>query len=355
MADGIFNEKKFRDKITFTTFVLSIIVVVAHCENIGQYSVTAETLSGRFCIWLQNSLITSISKESVPCFIFISGMLFFRNYSFDKAISKYKSRFKSIVIPYLVVNSFYTFVAIIGHFVPYMSKNLGENWSMKNITVNNILRGIFLFEYNKIFWFMCFLIVCIAISPVIYFFIQNKYIGAATCCAVILSAYLTGNFTGKLYYLNFIYFILGGYLSIHFKFFTETIKSKKTCYIALIIHFIALIIYHVADQSGNSEFIRLYGYCHPLFMLLSFYIIMDLFVELPIKDYMYKSFLIYEMQLIFLAIYKKLFRMILPVNNIFAIITCLTVPVVVVISILYTAKIIENKFPKVYKILVGGR
>lgn len=355
MADGIYNEKKFRNKIVFTTFILSILVVIIHSENIGQYSVTNDVLSGRVCIWIENSLVTSITKCAVPCFIFISGLLFYRNYTLNKMISKYKSRIRSIVIPYLLVNGFYTLIAVIGHFIPYVTNNLGENWSMESVTFSNILKGIFLFEYNKIFWFMLFLIVCISISPVIYIFIRNKYVGALVCFVVILVALCTENFTGKLYYLNFIYFILGGYLSIHFKVFTETLKSKKICYIAVVIYTTAIILYHIAEQSGNNEFIRLYEYCYPLFLVLSFYVMMDLFVNISMKDYMKKSFIIYEMQLIFLAIYKKLFRMLFPVNNVFAIITYFAVPVVVVISIVYTANIMEKKMPKVYRILAGGR
>ncbi len=351
MADGIFNESKFKSKITLTTFILSVIVVYIHSENIGHYSVLPDTISGRFCIWLQNVFVTSMSKGAVPCFLFISGILFFRNYSLDKIWIKYKSRFKSVVVPYIVVNTFYTVVAIIGHYVPYISRNLGENWSMKTVSLGNILKGIFLFEYNKIFWFMLFLIACIAISPVIYLLINNKYIGMLTCIAVIASAFYTGN----LYHLNFIYYILGGYLGIHYKTFTETIKQKSTCFLAMLLFLLAIILYHVTNYSEIASLRRIYGYCHPLILVLTFYIYVDLFNDIQIKEYMKKSFLIYEMQLIFLAFYKKLFRMVLPVNNVFAIITYVIVPIFVVISILVVSSEMKKRTPRLYKVLAGGR
>lgn len=86
------NKISFSNKITVLSFILSISIVYIHS------------------VWnVKNSLLTivrlcffNLQNICVPMFFFISGYLFYRNFSMDKLNYKYKKRLKTLVVPYLI-------------------------------------------------------------------------------------------------------------------------------------------------------------------------------------------------------------------------------------------------------------
>ena len=90
--------------------ICTIFVVYIHSDNTTQYKLYGKI--GEITKFIEEIIAPSIIDAAVPIFFLVSGLLFFRDYHWNKVLSKYKSRIKSIAIPYFAWNSIYTLVAI---------------------------------------------------------------------------------------------------------------------------------------------------------------------------------------------------------------------------------------------------
>lgn len=158
-----FIEKKYRNKITYLSLTLAIMVVIRHSVNIDVYGLSGGLYYLELCI-------SEITDLCVPTFFAISGYLFFQNFSYQDLPRKWKSRFFSLVIPYCVWNElaylYYELLSIlpiIGSYINQEIEPFNIQWFFKNM----ILGG------HNITWFLEYLIIFTIICPVFYFFIKN--------------------------------------------------------------------------------------------------------------------------------------------------------------------------------------
>ena len=209
------NEKEsdwFWNKITLLSFICSIMVVYLHSDNTEQYYLDTATRTGEFVLFVETDVLQFFAQGAVPLFFFISGFLFFRNFNFNKLYEKYKSRFKGLLIPYLAWNMIYTFIVVLFSCIPVIRDNIGYRWVMSPITVIGILKGIFLYQYNSVFWFMFQLIIFVVISPILYGGLKNKHIGIIFIILISVVSLKIKNipvFNSRMLML----YALGGYLS----------------------------------------------------------------------------------------------------------------------------------------------
>ncbi len=159
------EEMQYRNKITYMSLILAVIVVVRHTINIEVYG-----LQGGFFGFIE-SLIRSFSEVAVPAFFVLSGYLFFVNFQYNKLLAKWKSRFFSVVLPYLIWNilayMYYQLIAL----VPFVRNSLNQNiedFSIKMLLLNAI------WGYHNITWFLRYLILFIIVTPLIYFLLKYK-------------------------------------------------------------------------------------------------------------------------------------------------------------------------------------
>lgn len=159
------EEIRYRNKITYISFILALTVVVRHTVNIEIYNLQSGVL------WLTESFIRSFSEVAVPTFFVLSGYLFFVNFQYNKLPDKWKSRFFSIVLPYLIWNMaaylFYQGIALI----PFVRSSLNqvlEPFSVKMLLLNAV------YGYHNITWFLRYLALYIFITPLLYFLLKYK-------------------------------------------------------------------------------------------------------------------------------------------------------------------------------------
>lgn len=148
-----------------------ILVVMIHCDV--RNAIGAEHLSG-LDLYMQG-LTRVIVINAVPLFFFISGYLFFLKK--DTYMNKWKKRFKSLVIPYIIW-------CVIGFMIPFVFQQvLGLGHLFKG--GEGHLKPIAEFEtwdYLKMFWnirdgapilstlwFLRNLILLVALTPVFHF------------------------------------------------------------------------------------------------------------------------------------------------------------------------------------------
>ena len=154
----------FTCKKNRTTFILSILVFIIHMPSLANY-----TLEGSFgnAVYIGSELLTLFSRVAVPLFLIMSGALFYRNYELNKTKEKYKSRFKSLVVPYLVWNIIWVVFNIICSYTPISKFFI--NRQLFTLSAGNILGGIFLYKAYAPFWFIFDLIIFTLICPLLYF------------------------------------------------------------------------------------------------------------------------------------------------------------------------------------------
>ena len=97
------EEKAFREHVSWVMFLLSILVIWAHSYNAELFSGGAPVTEG---IWLtvhriQDFLSAALGLTAVPGFFMLSAYLFFRSFSWEKLPAKWKSRVRSVAVPYL--------------------------------------------------------------------------------------------------------------------------------------------------------------------------------------------------------------------------------------------------------------
>ena len=168
-----YTEDSFRNKISIISVVCCMLVIWIHTNNMEVYGITnqgrtvMESVTYRFeTIWM------GIEGMAVPMFFFISGFLFYRNYDLSKIGEKYRSRFKSILIPYLIWASFYYLFFVVISWIPAIAEKMNAP-AGQELSVIGWLRSLWPDQYYTL-WFLKNLIVFIAISPLVYVLLKDR-------------------------------------------------------------------------------------------------------------------------------------------------------------------------------------
>lgn len=124
----------FSGAITWLRFPLIFLVIMLHCYSVQRIPGNHETyfrVIYPFYIWL--------GETGVPGFFFISGFLFF--YSKKSYIQKLNTRVHTLLIPYILWNTFLLLLYVIAYVLGFPQDING-----KNITEFNII------DYIRLFW-----------------------------------------------------------------------------------------------------------------------------------------------------------------------------------------------------------
>lgn len=71
------TEEEFHNKVVIYSFIIIMIVILIHANNVGVYGLTEQSSGiGRFVYWFE-SIASRLWECAVPCFFLISGYLFF--------------------------------------------------------------------------------------------------------------------------------------------------------------------------------------------------------------------------------------------------------------------------------------
>ena len=125
------SEKVYK-RLNSIAAICTIFVVYIHSDNTTQYELNGKI--GDIAKFIEGIIAPSIINVAVPLFFLISGILYFRNYNWNKVLSKYKSRINSIVIPYFAWNIIYTIVAVF-FTVSIIWKYMGDAWKMDSVSI----------------------------------------------------------------------------------------------------------------------------------------------------------------------------------------------------------------------------
>lgn len=342
------NSDYFTCKKYKTTFILSILVFIIHMPTLPNYN-----LDGNFggAVLFVSQILDMIAKVAVPLFLIISGALFYRNYEPDMTLKKYKSRFKSLVIPYLSWNIIWVVFNLLCSYTPISKFFI--NREVFSLSVGNILGGIFFHRAYGPFWFIFDLIVFTLFCPLLYWVVKNKKIGTAVLAVLVILNMFGYGLPKVIFYRHdaLTYYLAGALIGRHgFDLFKR--KSTPTARIIAAPVFIACIIGLYAEYQEILP-----GAVHVpilLVMCFAFWLIMDFFVKDGYHDFETISFLVFAMHLNVGAVFTKLLYLVMPKTVYFAPVNYILTLVITVIFI-YLFDIVLRRIPCLRRILTGQR
>lgn len=206
----------FNKRVSLYSFILTVLVVWIHSVS----PAGPAPFPGNV---LQDILGLGLGQIAVPGFFCLSGYLFFRNY--DKRITgsdpasaagffirKWKSRFFSLLLPFLIWNIFYYMVYILCGRAELSLAGLFE------AAVDN--------AYNPVFWYIKQLIILTLLTPLTALIISSRPVGVLSLAAVFLSAVFYDLLPFHIVNEDaYFYYITGAFFAVHFKDMVEDVDE----------------------------------------------------------------------------------------------------------------------------------
>lgn len=334
----------FRNKITYINYILSILIVCLHSDNVHMLS---DTMKGSRLVYYFENAITTFARIAVPCFFVISAYLFYKSFDMSKLYSKYKSRFKSLFIPYIIWSgAAFAYIAILSNVSFFSSK---MNMGRIELTLSNILKSILLSEYAPL-WFVRNLMILVLIAPIIYYIIKRKML-----TKIIVILFIAINLLFKTDYYAVIYwvplYLTGAYLGHYYskKIEEEAIFSRKSKVISAILFSIVFIFAYLYENATTMYIFR-------LVVPFTLWVLIDSisFDKKP-KWWMEISFFIYCTHFVIISSLQKIMLLVLGKSTLAFLITYLITPIIVILIITFAAYIMKRYIPSVWKFTTGGR
>lgn len=165
------TEQHVRNKFTVLTFFCSIFVIFIHANNLETYGITRDSVGIAHLAYSIETYWSKLISIAVPLFFTVSGLLFFRTFDIHKLSAKYKSRFFTIVIPYLIWCTLYYIYFILCTHIPFI-KRLMNGTEVVEVSLSAWINSLWVNEYYTL-WFLKNLILFILFTPFIWALLKN--------------------------------------------------------------------------------------------------------------------------------------------------------------------------------------
>lgn len=341
----------FRTKVSLISFVLSVGVVFQHtqwrCNSIAVLSSI-------------HSMFFYILQTCVPFFFMISGYLFFRNFEMGKLKEKWKSRVKTLLIPYIIWNILYAVFMFLLYRLGFVN-----NISISDSKVG-ILFQIVNAEYSPL-WFVKYLMVFAIISPLTYILLRNKAVGGVV---IIVLSFLNALFyylgvmeipinvnANNLVMLNYqyIFYAIGSYSAMNFKTFVEVPSRRKSLVATIFVSMLTIMYFWGIYSKGDV----IVNHIFRIIFVCGIWFVFDCIQKTRIRGWMKISFFIYCMHLIILQCVQAVSGIIIDKffkgNQLLYIFDYLLVPILVIVMIIAVAHFLKKYVPVAWKLLTGNR
>ncbi len=248
------GQTNVQNRISWLRGILCVLVVYVHCQNTDWFNAA----SAPWIASMEKGAASLFTAIAVPGFFFLSGYLFFRGFAWDKLRRKLISRVFTLLIPFLLWNLIYYFIELGLRSLP-LTAGLFDG-SVVPFRMTEILLAAFNYKYNPVFWFMQFLIVYTALTPLIWLVMKNRYAGLAVIALAFAAVFPLsllkpeGFFRIPYEMLQFFPgFLMGCYAAIHLRNLFEEKKIPVALSVLSAILFIALHVWNLLWPSLLSE------------------------------------------------------------------------------------------------------
>ena len=162
------RDKWFYNKITWFSFVFSLLVIWIHSYNAELY--LGKSLEMEAVYRLEHRIGDGLGQIAVPGFFMISGYLFYRNFAWSRLGEKWNRRIRSVLIPYILWNFLYYMGYVIGSRLPWMTDIVGKG--VVPFDLFTAVDAVINYTYNYVFWYLYQLLLLILLAPVLYLILK---------------------------------------------------------------------------------------------------------------------------------------------------------------------------------------
>lgn len=344
------NMSSYNKKIVKVQWICIIGILLVHTYNLVYYNISnsAQTFSGELLYTIETLGSQEFGNNiAVPIFMFISGFLFYKNCEVYDIKGKIIKRIRTLVIPYLIWNTigtvYYLFIARI----PVVSAAM--NGAADDISINNILLGVFLHKYYYPFWFLLRLIVFTALAPILYKVLRCKWgCLTATVSLALLVIFFPeiDQYTTK----SLLFYMLGGIAATYFyEMFERQEKSSK----AWLYGFLLLICIGIKLLACQGMLRQTINLILPALFWMSLNIV-D-FHDVTIHNYERRSFYIYCAHVLPLEVVEKIFAKLFGTSIVGAYFDYFFAPVITLIILMILFGFLRKCCPTILSTMCGGR
>ena len=170
------NEEQFRSRIYWVTFLFSMLVVWVHSYNGELFlGLTGQAAAADR---IERAIGEQLGQMAVPGFFMVSAYLFYRRFSWEKLLYKWKSRVHSVLIPYFLWNFLYYMAYVLATRLPVIARLVGK----EAVPVNGrqIVEAVLFYGYNPVFWYLFQLILLIGLAPAVWLLMRRNLTAALT-------------------------------------------------------------------------------------------------------------------------------------------------------------------------------
>lgn len=324
--------------MTTGSILSAILVVWIHAYNVPVY----DNVSNPFVFWIEQVVSQGLARGAVP-FFFMSSAFFL--YSKDKTVADiYKSRAKSIVVPYLLWNAVYMVA-----FAVLLRLSLSSS-GMETVTVGNVLGGLFMHKYNYSFWFMQYLIVYVAAYPLVRWIISRNKVVAVIGLVASVALFWSGVDLLE----RFAYYYIGALIGYYYQHEAEHVVSmdkKKIVGITLALALLEAVLFWIVFVVEYTKPMRV----HDLVMaFLLFFLVVCLNLRVTGK-LAALSFMIYAMHPLVLEMIEKSIYLLFPHTSLWMLADYILAPVICLVIVVVVCVVWKKVLPSAYKVFNGGR
>ena len=109
---------------------------------------------------------------------------FYRNFQFSKTVSKWKSRCKSLLLPYVLWNILYYLGYVVVTRLSFVENIIGKEPVAFNL--KELLLAAVYYKYNPVFWYLFQLLLLVLLAPFLYMIIRRKGLAWHGCFCLYL-------------------------------------------------------------------------------------------------------------------------------------------------------------------------
>ena len=338
------HAKSFSGTMVVCSTICAFLVLLIHSYNVPIYT----DVTNPIVYWMQESVVHGIAAAAVP-FFFMSSAFFL--YSKSKSVKEvYISRFKSLVIPYLLWNTLSMICFTILKSLHLTSVGLDQ------FSITGILGGVFLHDYLAPYWYMLYLIVMVAIYPLLRWIISRNKIVCLAFLAILILAHIFVTYSPSIridYSGSIVYYYIGAILGYYYKDEVEKIpqlpQKRIFLFLATLLPIGILLFFVCNVWDIHLDFLR--DIVSVSLIVLS---VIGLNLQTP-KFLVGLSFMIYSSHFIILESVEEVFYRLFPHNGLWMMVDFFVAPLITLGIITVACHLLKKVCPKVYMILNGNR
>lgn len=331
------HSRLFRSKVKWLSLFLSVLVVFIHSTN------TAGKSPELLALHVENFITGNLAAAAVPMFYAMSAFLFYQNFDFSKLIGKYRSRFHSLLIPFLFWNTIYMFVFYFLSRLPFI------NEAPFALTLPNVFDGVFRNKYNGAYWFMQELILFTILAPVVYVLMRNRFIAWVTYIGLMVVYGLGCSEILRVDIASVLFYLLGAYCGIHHR--GQIMEANRFRWIGPA----AFVLSQIVFYGGFLEINPLFAWLHIVLVMLAAFFCVNLITKWEVPEKLQCSFEVYTLHILILETFNKLFGYILPQDSNWILLDYFLSPLLTISIVVCVTQFIKRYLPRFHRFAFGGR